>query len=420
MPLTRWLRSSAALYALPLMGVYLMFTLTGELPNLDDNWPGATVLATAATVMAVTPVCAAVAAWEGTRLRQGGVFRATGVRSPITVLAWSAAPVAGAAVLGMVTAFAVVTAEMPGVPGGPDLLILATALLVMAAWTMAGMAAGRYLPPAVGIPLLLVGTWLWFAYPSALEPLWLRHLTGMNLAACCATGEVFDRRALAAQSLLAVSIAVAAYLGWASARRSATRTGAIVLVPALGLGLAAFTVRDLGPEAGRPRAGGLVCTVRQGIEVCVWRERRSRLAATAAIVAPAAKRISVAGGVAMPRRITEGAADGAGTWNVVAGRDSTSDDIVFSLVTGLLPAGPPRCAGTGSPAWDIAYVPVTVWLAERAGVSKNVLATKAGPEAVAVVKGVLALPQAQQRRWFRHNLAALRRCDLSPVGIPAS
>ncbi|WP_131738598.1 DUF7224 domain-containing protein [Actinomadura roseirufa] len=418
MPLHRWLRSAAALYALPVMGVYLYLLLSGELQNIADNWRDATVVATSSGVMALGPTCAAVGAWEGARLRRGGVLDGTPVRRPAAVLLWSALPIGAAAVAVLAFAFALVTPEVGGIPGAPDPPVVAVGLLVIGAWSLAGVAAGRFLHPAIGVPLLLIGTWLWLAYPQALEPLWIRHLTGENLGTCCSTDTVLDRRVLWAQALVAAAVAVVAYLVWSRGFRPIAVKAAVVAVPAAALVVAVSLVDGLGADSDRPRTGGLECVREQGVEVCVWRERRARLGYAARLVVPASRRLAVAIGMPAPRRITEGAARDRESWHFTVAPQAGDDDVVFALATGFLPPASPPCAKDREFDGDAAYVPVGTWLAIKAGLPRAVVAAKTGPmENGDAVTRVLARPRADQIRWFRRNLAALRSCDIRPVDV---
>ncbi|MFB9675963.1 DUF7224 domain-containing protein [Streptosporangium vulgare] len=412
MPLRRWLRSSAAVTALPLMAVYMFLVLGDSANSLEDNWLSATVLVASAGVMAMGPVCAGAGAWEGARLSRGRVEGATPVRSPAEILAWSLLPILGAAVSGLLGALSLVAVAMTDVPGLPAPSVLAVALLVIVAWTLAGFAVGRFLPPLLGVPLLLAGTWLWLAYPAALETFWVRHLTGNNLGFCCETGTTFHRGALIAQTILAVAVAGAAFLAWARRRGTRRAWAGIVGIPLAAVVAAFPLVRDMGPEAQVPRAGGLVCSRWDGGEVCVWRERGKRLGFAAGIVLPAVRRLSAATGLPAPGRVTEGPADGRTSWRFAVPPGAGGDDVLFGLATGLLPADPPSCG----PDWSgaDAYAPLSAWLALTAGAGRDSVERRTGPASLGAAGRALALPPAGQARWFRHNLAALRRCDIPP------
>ncbi|MBN6053317.1 hypothetical protein JYK22_15365, partial [Nonomuraea sp. RK-328] len=411
-PLRRWVRSSAAVLALPVLVAYLLFVLSRSADVLEDNWLSATALLASAVVLAAGPVCAAAGAWEGARLARGGVGGAAAIRSPAAILAWSLLPILGAALVAALGGLVLVGAAMAGVPGVPDPLVLGVAPLVIVAWTLVGFAAGRFLHPLVGVPLLLVGTWLWLAYPAALETFWVRHLTGNNLGFCCETHTVYDQRALYAQAVVAVSLAGAAFLAWSRRRGARLAWAGIAGLPLLAAAVAFPLVRDMGPEAQVPRTGGLACGRSDGVEVCVWREREKRLDAAALIAVPAARRLAAGTGLPAPRRITEGPATGRDSWRFAVPPGAEPGDVLFGLATGLLPAEPPACG----PGWSgaDAYGPLSAWLALKAGAGQDVVERRTGPRSVGAARRALGLPPAAQVRWFRHNLDALRRCDVSP------
>ncbi|GII61223.1 hypothetical protein Skr01_13080 [Sphaerisporangium krabiense] len=413
MPVLSWLRSCAAVLAFPLMLAYMFLVLGGSIDGLEDNWTSATVLAASAAVLAAGPVCAAAGAWEGARLARGRVLDGAPARGPLTVLTWSLLPLLGAAAVTLAAALGVTAAAMAGVPGLPDPFLVAVAALVILAWTLAGFAAGRFLHPLVGVPLLLGVTWLWLSFPAALETFWVRHLTGNNLGFCCETDSVFRPGALAAQATLAAGLAAAACLAWA--RRSRRAWAGVAVLPLAAFAVAFPLVRDMGPEAQAPRAGGLACARLDGTGVCVWRERERRLGAAARLAVPAARRLAAGTGLPAPTLITEGPAGGRASWRFAVPPGAGEDEVLFALATGLLPPEPPVCG----PGWSgaDAYRPVSAWLARTAGAAPAPVAARAGAEAADVAARVLARPAAEQAAWFRRNLAALTRCDAAPSEV---
>ncbi|WP_242883262.1 DUF7224 domain-containing protein [Actinomadura litoris] len=405
MPVPRWLRSAAALYTIPLIAFYEYIVLSGEFEFLSDNFLAATVLATSATVVAAAPVCAAAGAWEGHRLRRGGVRQVPSARRTSTVVLWSLFPVLIAAGMSMAFSFALVLPRATGSPGPLDAALVVLALLVICAWTMAGLAAGRFLHPALGIPVLLLGLWFWMAYPDALEPFWLRHLTGSNLGHCCETHSTFDRRALYGQALVAMGVLAAGYLIWGRARWALT-SGALTAV--ITVMWAATLVQGMGPEAERPRTGGLVCETREGTSVCLWRERRKRIDEVAAPVLSAARGIAAATGRPLPSSVTEGPADGSRAWRFRAAPGATGSQLRFALVAGLMPSAPPKdCENDDG---QLAYEPLGGWLAVKAGLDENEVAQRIGQDNLATVKGVLSRSASYQRTWFERNERALTHC----------
>ncbi|QXJ24536.1 hypothetical protein AGRA3207_005876 [Actinomadura graeca] len=413
MPLHRWLRSAVAVYVMPFFAVYLVILLGDGLDFVEDNWRDGTVKATSAAVLAFSPPLAAIAAWESWRLRRAGVHPGVGVRGPARIMMWSLLPMLGCAAVGMLAAFGALFTKLGDVPGTPDVLVIGTATLVLSSWAVVGFAAGRWSHPAIGVPVLLVAAWFWLAYPVALDPLWLRHLTGYNDGACCRTDAVFDGRVLAAQAVLAGSLLVAAFLVWSSSRRPVLLRASAVLLPLTATVIAIGLVKGLGPYAERPRSSGLVCRTYSRLQVCVWNERRKDLDRDARLIYPAVTRISAAG-LPRPERVTEGPADQKTSWSFVAAPDSSEADLVVALAGGFLPSAeldcPKRSAADGGGAYNL----VGAWLAVKGGVEPAQLVAKVGDENVAMIQHILARSESAQLSWFRQNLAALTDCDIEP------
>ncbi|WP_067455536.1 DUF7224 domain-containing protein [Actinomadura macra] len=418
MPLHRWLRSAAAIYVMPFVAVYLVVLLGDGLDFVEDNWRDGTVKATSAAVLAFAPPMAAIAAWESWRLRRAGVHPGVSVRGPATIMMWSLLPMLGCAVLGMLAAFGALFTKLGDVPGTPDLLVIVTAMLVLSAWAVVGFAAGRWLHPAVGVPVLLVMAWFWLAYPVALDPLWLRHLTGYNDGACCRTDAVFDNRALAAQAILAGSLLVAASLIWSSSRRPVLLRASAVLLPLCAMLIAIGLVKNLGPYAERPRSAGLICRGYSQLQVCVWKERRKDLDRDARLIYPAVQKISAAG-LPRPERVTEGPADQKTSWSFVAAPDSSGVDLVVALAGGFLPSKELDCSKRSAERGGDAYNLVGAWLAVKGGVEPAQLVGKVGDENVAMIKRVLATSESVQLSWFKQNLASLTDCNIEPREVSA-
>ncbi|WP_242908380.1 DUF7224 domain-containing protein [Actinomadura terrae] len=414
MPILRWLRSAAALYTIPLIAFYEYIVLSGEFEFLSDNFLAATVLATSGTVVAATPVCAAAGAWEGYRLRRGGVREVPSARSTPTVILWSLFPVLIAAAVSMAFSFALVLPRATGSPGPLDAAIVVLALLVICAWTVTGLAAGRFLHPALGVPILLVGLWFWMAYPDALEPFWLRHMTGSNLGHCCETHSTFDRRALYSQALVALGVLAAGYLIWSFRGRTrwALTSGALTVVAVI-TG-AATLIQGMGPEAERPRTSGLVCKTQENISICLWREREKRIDDVAPPILSAAHGISAATGRPLPATVTEGPADGNRSWRFRAAPGSTESQLRFALA-GLMPSSPPKGCEDGE--GQLAYEPLGGWLGVKAGVDKDEIAQRIGQDNVAIVKEVLRRSASYQRTWFERNERALTQCGVKPFDL---
>ena len=184
----------------------------------------------------------------------------------------------------------------------------------------------------------------------------------------------------------------------------------------LAFGLGALLVRGLGPDPVIEReAAALVCASGQP-RVCVWPEHRGRLEEVAALAAQADAAWRQLG-LAVPSEFSErrpaALPPGAGAFRI--SRESRPGDIVVSLAYGLLPP-PPRCAlvGTAPYPGGAAARYVTAWLADAAGLPRAELGERFGPDVLATVAAVRAMPSARQQAWLERNVAALRACEVEP------
>ncbi|WP_067484109.1 DUF7224 domain-containing protein [Actinomadura hibisca] len=419
MPIHRLLRSSAAVYLFPLVALYLAVTLQDAQQFLQDNWRAGSVLASSAALSAFAPAGAALGAWEAWRLRRAGVHPGVAVRSPLTVMAGALLPILAFALLGTAAAYAVVASQLGGLPGGPDPLVIAVGVLVTIAWTTAGFVVGRWAHPAIGVPVMMVGTWLWLSYPAAMEPLWLRHLTGYNEGACCETGAVLDGRAIVAQAIIAGALTTASAGAWCLHTVRTICWTPLAALPVAAVITGVLLVQGLGPTAQRPRTSGLACRSHQGVEVCVWNERRAQLDRAARIVVPAA-RVLTRTGLPMPEKITEGTADGRTSWRFIAAPRADETEMRMSLASGFLPSHDLDCSKRSDWRGEEAYAPVGAWLVLGMGLGAARASEQVGSQAVEVAERVRTESRDRQLAWFRHNLKALAHCDVQPWGVTAS
>ncbi len=422
---------SAVLAAPPLLGVVLLYVFSAEVSgNLDGYWASATAKA-ASTLMFIAPVTAACAAWEAGRLRRAGIGAGAPARTGWRIGAAALAPVAALGFLALGVALAGVRLQMESPAGWPGLSVLASAAVVLVAHTLAGYAVGMWVPVVAAVPVVLVGDYLWNVYPAALEPLWLRHLTGPAFG-CCMNSAVADPAGIAAPALLAVGLAALAVAAVAVSPHAprlgvlpgstAYAGGAVALLTAVATTTGSVALVDgLGADAVRARpASDLVCATAEGTRVCVWSEHRSRLAETAGIVTTA---VAGLGGVGIdaPDVVTEdGRRHPANRWTVTVRQDPgfTGEDIRAGLVSDLthLLVGTGAGADRGTCPADPAAVERAVeaedslraWLSVHAGTSEEEARHRAGPRVWESVAPVLADGARPQEDWYRSALARAR------------
>ncbi|WP_405086564.1 hypothetical protein [Microbispora sp. NBC_01389] len=417
MPWLGRLRSSAAVYVLPVVIILAALQARRELGSMDLYWPAVSAMAGSA-VGVIAPVYSAVAAWEGGRLKRGGVEQQTYVRPWWTIVLDAVAlPLLGAA-CALLAALPAQLPEIISVPGAPDWRFMGVSALVCAGFTIVGFGVGRLLKPVYAVPICLVGTYLWLAYPISMQPLWLRHLTGNYDTACCRFDEIPDWRALAAGTLVGLAIA-ATGVGLSVVRRQvAVKRSALGLASLSLVVCAVILVRDMSWAAAVPRsAQDLVCersTARDALTVCLWPEHAHDAERAMTASSHVVDRL-VAAGLRRPTTLTEGPAE-ANAWTFSYRADLAL--LPWGIASGLVPQDVPRCQDEGG-QWltgDM-VLPLMSWVAHRAGATLESVETRAGAETAAVIREVTRRPANSQLSWFRENLRLLGKCDVDPVKI---
>lgn len=414
------LRVSPAVWlALPLALLATLYVRTFQSGIRADPYPIAVTATAMATLGFVVPVCAALAAWEGGRLRRAEWWEPPHVRSRIAVVIWTVAPVV---ITGSIAVGAGVLVNLLG--AGilvPDPQPLALGLTIITAHSLAGFAVGVRLPLVVAAPVALLASFAWMVFLRAIEPLWLRHLNGGAIELCC--GRHSDLAPAAFWGALVVAIGLALTAGLLLARQSRSRA---VLPMSFGplaaaLILGSVLVSGLGsePTVARDRQH-LVCSTDGGdLVVCVWPEHVERLEEVTAIARSAVAGWSSAG-LSVPSRVAEGDREAAGPDSLAFGFSLASGptDILYGLAYAMLPPFP-ACAETGPYLGGGALDYVHAWFAAVAGMSTDELSRRfpdqgRSPPIVPTVMTVRAEPGDQQLRWLHENMAALRTCDQEP------
>jgi hypothetical protein len=187
-----WVGSPAP-YLVPVAVLLTLYHQLSASPWLTNQptWAGASARSTTILFLA-GPLAAGCAAWEMSRLRRAQIAALAPARSVAVIAAWSALPSFALGVVCVLTALLTAVPMVSGVPGSLDPRPVVIAVLVVAAHTLLGAAAGWLLSPYLSIPLALVASYVWHVYPRAIEPLWIRHLTGSTWTDCCEVDEMAD------------------------------------------------------------------------------------------------------------------------------------------------------------------------------------------------------------------------------------
>ncbi|MGC5342347.1 DUF7224 domain-containing protein [Streptomyces sp. DT171] len=345
------------------------------------------------------PAVAACGAWEGMRIRQSRSLRGAPAR---TFTGVSLAVLSPTFVLGALAVALSLGLLLPQAAGGPDwttVAILVLELLVVAAHTVVGYVLGLSLPRLLAVPMALVGSFVWMAYPAAMNVFWVRQLNGTNLAECCTLDQVVAPRSILAPVLVSIGLLAAAWL--VTVRRRGRRFIAPVVLT-VAVAVSAWIVHPLGYSATESRSAVSHTCSGTRPQVCLWPEQHDAARDVATWATDAHSRLSAVG-------VTPAAQ--------LSPRSSTptSDDVRALLALSALPKDIPACAKTGEWPGSRAYGPLSVWLTITAGADPQVVASRYAPTEVEIAKRVLKRPQPAQRVWFQRNTKALTRCDLQPI-----
>jgi hypothetical protein len=277
-----------------------------------------------------------------------------------------------------------------------------TAGLVREECRAIGYVIGLNLPRLLAVPVALVGSFVWMAYPAAMNVFWVRQLNGTNLAECCTLDQIAAPRSILAPVLVAIGLLLAARL--VTIRQWALRILAPVVL-AVAVAVSAWIVQPLGYGAAEPRSTALrTCSDTQP-RVCLWPEQHD-----------AAKDI-VTWATDPHTRLAD---LGVTTAAELSPRSSTpTSNTVHSLVAlSALPKDIPTCAKYGEWPGSRAFGPLSVWLTITAGADSRVVASGYAPAEVEVATRILQRPHRAQLAWFQQNAKTLTRCDLQPVLDP--
>lgn len=417
MPLRSVLRvNTGSWMAIPLLVIAVVFAMSYR-PAASDPYPLAIASSAMVSLVFVAPICAALGAWEGARLRRAGWWVPPHVRSRAVIAFVAVAPVIVAGFVASVAAMAVKLAVAgPSIANVvPDVRLAAVAAAVVASHVLAGFALALWVPVVLAAPAALMTSFLWMAFPAATDPMWLRHLNG-SLATCCLIQQELAPGAVLAALTVACGVAAAALVMITMPRFEPAR-GVVALAPiALALAVAAQMAGALGPDPSVPRdEDGLSCGTGPGVTVCLWPEHEPKLAETIEVASRSVAAWQSAG-IPTVTRFTEGAGIGRDGASFGLTMESTEADIIASLAYGLLPPAP-ACAASGSYPGDSVRELIYAWYAAVGGLSNGELGRRfdgsvapGDDEPLAVVRSLRGQPRVVQAAWLKGALEAVNSC----------
>ncbi|MFE4215323.1 hypothetical protein [Streptomyces sp. NPDC056844] len=181
------IRSSTALFALvPALGLTLSFYFFSTHDQVA-YWPypyaPALVQRSIEQVYALSyALVSAAAAWQGARFKESRVRELAPYRRGWAVVARTLAPVVAVGWLVLLVPVVLAFAERPTWPTPDSLPPLLLGLVLCAAHGVIGFTVGQWLKPALAVPVMACAVFLLVSYPHALEPFYLRHMSGEYFA----------------------------------------------------------------------------------------------------------------------------------------------------------------------------------------------------------------------------------------------
>ena len=409
------LRSRAETYLLLPLLLLVLVQGSAVAETVTPGYWTAAVAKASVLLFIIVPLCAVCAAWEGVRHRRGRIEDLAAARPAWQVVLVAIAPTLAMGLVGVGAAVAVISPVAAGAPGWPEPWLIMVYSLVVAGHIMTGYALGRWLPPAVALPVSLGGSYVWLAYPAAIEPFWIRHLNGLSFEGCCTLDRVPAPRAMLAAGLFALGLGCGALIashGTRLTRVVGTATFVTLAVTAVAV---AF---PLGPSSGSPRTGYQRCAGDAPV-VCLWPEQEDHRGMAQDSLTEAYHRLDAVG-IRPPSVVTTGesAAD-ADRLFVVLPADPRPKEVIASLVSSLVPDPVLDCAADGEWPGANTRPALVAWLALSAGIPGQELRGGVPVELVDLGERVRQLSVEQQLTWYRANLAPLRDCVTQPRLDPA-
>jgi hypothetical protein len=402
----------------------------------DHYGLGATAMGTGALAF-VAGFTAATAAWEGARLRRT-VWWSPTVRSRLAIVAWAVLPSVLIGLVALLAAVGVLLARSGAT--APDLTLIAVGTLDLVAWAVVGFAAGILLPVPVAVPVGILLPFVWLAFVPAMDPVWLRHLTGM-FRDCCGNAQDMAPAAVWASVLADVGIIAAAAIlvgGWTDVRRhGGSLLGRAVPLVASGLVLVLFVRAGVGlvsrmtyaPVVPRDPAL-LACRERAGLTLCLWPEHAPEADALAAIASEIRTKW-IAAGIEAPAVFTEADPSVAPAGSLayqVAG--AAPDDVILALANAMAPQQPacvnPTNGAMAGTTGGLAAIWLHAWYAAAGGMSADRLAQEFGSnwgmgggtlDPLPTVDALWKVSPAARRAWAAHAAALVSTCDQVEVDL---
>lgn len=210
------LRAGSVRWAAPFLLLLALFYYfegeTAPLESFHDYAP--TLIAEPLTLLYALAyaTAAALATWESGRLRKSGVWALAPARSRFRVAANALLPALVLSWLVLLLPAALSLARTATFPTADSLRLPVMALILCVSYAVIGFAVGLRVPHVVAAPLIAVIVWVAVAFTRAVQPYWIRHVSGQYGGV--GFGEVPSVISVVAPILPAGGIAVAIAVMW--------------------------------------------------------------------------------------------------------------------------------------------------------------------------------------------------------------
>lgn len=411
------IRSSSALPALPLaLGLVVLYYVVNTAKQIDF-WPYA--YAPTLVEQPLEPMyalgCAlvsGVAAWQGARLREAGVWRAGAYRRRWEIIGLALAPVVALGWLMLLAPVAMAFAERPTWPTLDSLPPLLLGMVLVCAHAVIGFSVGRWVPPLLAAPALMCLVFVGMAFPQSFTTMWPRHMVG-DYEASLGFGETATADSMLAQLLPTAGLAVAVALLWVRGWHPLVRAGIGLVLVAASTATSYSIVKDWNYNPSVNVAQVSEVCAGHSPRVCMPGQGRGDLPAVSAQVRETYAVLTEYGVVAkVPRTVRDDIVYGRFTPDAAPGTQLLPLSVAYrkhSVVDTVLARAPIfHCLAT--PEADRS---VHMWLARKLGrpVSYEKL-LRSDPyytraehaEITAAVDKVLRGSPAEQKAWFQRTV----------------
>jgi hypothetical protein len=418
------LRSSSALWAAPVALALPLFYLAAGRGELGTSYGYAPSIVSS-TLRPVYPfayaVASGLAAWESAGLTAARVWELAPVRSRYHVAAQALAPVVGLAWLMFLVPVGVALAHAGTLPTVESLRPLAVALPLSVAHAVIGFGIGRRTKRLISVPVLFLATWVLVAFPVAVEPLWLRHLSGgypMDLQ----FGEVATLGSLLPHLMLTGGAALAVALGWLRRGTLGLRVALSAVVAVAGTLGAYAMVNGLGANAPVLSGRAPMTCVGSAPKVCMPTATASDISSVRTNAVAVLDDLRAAGVTPTVEVITDNLGDGrhprastAKTMRVPLTRAAAAGKVRFAVLSGSvrIPCAQPDLAkGRAANMWAAEVTGQEAAYRARMNLEPEVSDddSEASLKRVsAAVDKVRAKSSGEQARWYADMINAACR-----------